>query len=233
MSARHRERGFYWFAEIKLAPQVANQDIRPWQEDCVKILVAADCTGHGVPGAFMTVMGNDFLNEIVMEKGVLDPAQILYELDAKISQALQKQSTQTQLADGMDLSLIALNQKRGEMIFSGAKNPLYFVRQGQLREIIGSKFPIGGNHFYKQKAFENQAIVVRPGDRFYMFSDGFQDQFSGKSGRKFMKKRFRETIAQMSTLPMSAQKQRLEAILKDWKGDYFQTDDILVVGVEI
>ncbi len=223
---------FYWYAEVNSNGQVRN-NLNEWKEGCIKILVAADCTGHGVPGAFMTVMGNDFLNEIVVEAGITNPEQILYELDKKVLSTLKKQNQGNNPNDGMDLTIIALNTGNHQMLFAGAKNPLYYVREGELHILPGSKSPIGSHQFHKNKVFESYPVVIQPGDVVYMFSDGFQDQFGGPSGRKYMKKRFRELLLSISHLPMSVQQTRLQEEFENWQGDWAQTDDVLVMGVKV
>ncbi len=223
---------FYWSAEIKACPLKKDDDtVAHWKGDQVKILVAADCTGHGVPGAFMTVMGNDFLNEIVLEAEIYNPQKILIELDKKVIANLSRQSKQ--MNDGMDLGVIALNVTKKEMIFSGAKNPLYFVRNGEIREIRGSKFPIGGLQYQVPKHYESEAIVLQSGDTFYLSSDGFQDQFGEAANRKYMKKRFRNYLHTISTLPMAEQAEKMKFEFESWKGKMLQTDDVLVVGVRV
>lgn len=225
---------FYWYAEVKSdKPQNAPPD---WKCDLIKILIAADCTGHGVPGAFMTVMANDFLNEIILEAKIFNPEKILYELDKKVIATLKKQSVSSenqQVNDGMDITIIAINETKNQMIFAGAKNPLYFVRNGEMHEIKGSKFPIGGNSLKMDKVFESQPLVMQAGDTVYMCSDGFQDQFGQQTGRKYMKKRFRQFLHKISTLPMNEQKAKIQTEFETWKGEGLQTDDVLLVGVQI
>lgn len=211
-----------------------------------KILIAADCTGHGVPGAFMTVMGNDVLNEIVNHHGIVEPDAILRELDRSIQRTLHNQDSDISLEDsgserqnkkkvndGMDIAVLCINDEDWEFSFAGAKNPLYIVRDGNLIEVKGSRFPIGGRTYKQEKIFEKHKYKLERGDIFYMFSDGYQDQFGGKFNRKFMKKRFREMLESISHLPMEEQKVHLQETLERWKGNYRQTDDILVMGVKI
>ncbi len=252
---------FYWFAELSAAPsplsrqnlsgigsqrglyqgpdrkeQAANvATLNPVKEQNdnakVKIVIAADCTGHGVPGAFMTVMANALLNEIIHEKRITKPSTILAQLDEKVMATLRKQGAKRQLYDGMDMSIVAYDEQSRMLYFAGATNPLYMVRNGEVQVIKASKYSIGYSSYHKNKHFSQEHIAVQKGDVFYMSSDGFQDQFGGIQSRKFMKKRFRETLLQISHLPMQTQKDKLANILDDWRGTNPQTDDIVVIGL--
>jgi serine phosphatase RsbU (regulator of sigma subunit) len=215
---------FYWFSEVSI------------NEKKHTIIVCADCTGHGVPGAFMTVMGNDLLTEIIINKKITAPDQILRELDEKIEATFRNQSTR----DGMDMTIINYCQTTKKVIFAGAKNPLYFVENGEIQEIKGSKHAIGGGKSqYKkriEKNFEGFSFILTPKTTLYMATDGFQDQFGKVKNReaavrKFMKKRFRELLLEISKLPISEQETTLNQILEDWKQTEKQTDDILVMGI--
>ena len=227
---------FYWFAEVDIdANQNGQAQNTPWNNGKVKIIVAADCTGHGVPGAFMTVMGNDFLNEIVLESNLINPEKIICELDQKVHQTLARKDNENTAQDGMDLAMIVLHETDNQMIFSGAKNPMYLIRDEKMHIIKGSKYPVGGGKFYanSNKSFEPHPIILKEGDVLYMFSDGYQDQFGGEDGRKYMKKRFRNYLHQISHKPMAEQKILLEQEFEEWKGEQAQTDDVLVLGIRI
>jgi serine phosphatase RsbU (regulator of sigma subunit) len=204
---------FYWFSK----------------KEKLKILVAADCTGHGVPGAFMTVMGNSLLNQIVNEDLITNPADILLELDRQVINT--KKAGKEQVNDGMDMAIVTYNEENHKLQFSGAKNPIYYVRNQEIFQIKGSKFPIGSTQFHTEKIFEQHTIDVFPDDKFYIFSDGFKDQFSQK-GQKYMAGKFRNLLLSISDLPMSEQKEVLHDNLIQWKGYAEQTDDILVIGVQ-
>lgn len=198
-----------------------------------RILVVADCTGHGVPGALMTVLGNAVLEEVINHEKITEPDQILYALDKRVVETLQTQTGSKQPRDGMDLVVINFDEISYTLKYAGAKNPLYYIRDYELEQIKGSKFPIGIYEYKKEKTFELHEMQARPGDIFYMSTDGFQDQFGGSRGLKYMKKRFRELLMNYSHLPMSDQKRRLENELDEWQGTYHQTDDILVVGIKV
>ncbi len=224
---------FYWFSQINVEKE---GKIQPHS-----IIVCADCTGHGVPGAFMTVMGNDLLTEIIINKKIIQPSEILKLLDEKVEATFRNQSTR----DGMDVSIIKYCHSTRTLEFSGAKNPLYLVEHGIIKEVKGSKHAIGGGKSKykkgKEKDFENSIFILPNQAMLYMTTDGFQDQF-GKSkneieeqnkARKFMKKRFRELLLEVSKLPILEQEKTLDTILEDWKGKEKQTDDILVMGMYI
>jgi len=203
-------------------------------KDDKQIIMAADCTGHGVPGAFMTIMGYNFLDDIITQDGVTDPAQILYELDRKITSSLQKDGRQS-ANDGMDAAILVIDESKQEVLFSGAKNPLYWVDAlGELHQHKGSRATVGGTtRLRKKKIFETITITYQSKDNFYIFSDGFQDQFGGEEGRKYLTKNFRHFIHSISPLPMEKQKRKLRRELQRWQGYRPQTDDILIIGVRL
>lgn len=205
---------FYWEAKI-------NDEI---------IIIAADCTGHGVPGAFMSMLGVTFLNDIVVNQGITNPSAILNMLRLKIIESLH-QSSDNFLRDGMDIAVVNLNYKTGKIQFSGANNPLFIIRENDLIEIKGSKMPVA---LYRQMLeFENNELELKKGDKLYIFSDGFVDQFGGPKGKKFMKKRFKETILAMYKQPMPKQRELLDKAFEEWKGNSDQLDDVVVIGIEI
>lgn len=212
---------FYWFTKKVILDRE------------IKILIAADCTGHGVPGAFMTVMGNDFLNEIILGGNINNPQQILYELDDHIQMALRKQVDGHRPSDGMDLSILVLDEQHKKLSFAGAKNPGYYVRNKELYQLQASKFSIGNLNIDLQKDFHEIYLDLEEGDTFYMASDGFQDQFGGEHNKKYMKKRFRNFLLSISHLTMYEQQQRIEQEFDNWKGDGGQTDDVLLMGIRV
>ena len=217
---------FYWFSQV-----IINEKIH-------SVVVCADCTGHGVPGAFMTVMGNDLLTEIIINKKITQPSEILTLLDEKIQATFREQTTR----DGMDIAIINYCHTTRTLKFAGAKNPLYLVEHGTIQEIKGSKHAIGGGKSQykkrKDKEFETHTFNLPTQTTLYMATDGFQDQFGKlKDGenesRKFMKKRFRELLLEVSKSPISEQENTLKNILEEWKQTEKQTDDILVMGIYV
>lgn len=193
------------------------------------ILAAVDCTGHGVPGAFMSMVGHSLLNYIVKEKGLSRPDLILEQLDLEVRQALNQDETQNQ--DGMDMALITWNQPRRELLFAGAKNPLLYFQNGQIQQLKGDRRAIGGTGRSKSKPFTCQSLSLDAPISCYLFSDGFQDQFGGQDGKKFMVKNLRETLAAHAGQPMDAQAENLQKVFDHWRGDHLQMDDVLVLGV--
>ena len=197
------------------------------------IFTVADCTGHGVPGAFMSMLGVAFLNEICVNfTPDTSPAQILEDMRQKVITTLNQRANITEQKDGMDMALCILDLSTMKMQFSGANNGVYHVRSSQLTEYKAIKNPIGIHP--KMKPFENTDIDVQHGDYIYMFSDGFADQFSD-TGKKYTSKRMRELITDINTKTKSAseQAQLLNAALDEWKGNYHQMDDILIGGYRI
>ena len=207
---------FYWFAEI------GNE----------KIIVASDCTGHGVPGAFMTIMGNNFLNEIVFDDNILSPKKILSALDQKIIKKLVQVEGQ-EVNDGMDLSILKINSTNRRIEYASAMNSIFRVSQNKLSTIKGTRFPVGSKQYGENKEYFQTNIDYLEGDKFYLFTDGYQDQFGGKKGKKFLKKKMRELIFINSHLTMLEQREILERSLNDWRKYEDQTDDILVIGITI
>lgn len=197
-----------------------------------KIIIAAvDCTGHGVPGAFMSMVGAQALNNIVNIKHYDQPDLILGELHKEVKLLLKQDSNNNQ--DGMDVALCMIDNDRQVLNFSGAKNPLVYVQDGELITVKGDKTSIGGSSKEDNKVFKNHKVLVDEPTTFYIFSDGFQDQFGGEEGRKFMIKRLRELLLEVHEKPMEEQRQILDQRLKDWMGKHKQIDDILLMGFKV
>lgn len=213
---------FYWFAE----------------KDGKFIVAACDCTGHGVPGAFMSLIGYSLLNEVILEKTFTDPAHALDSMKRGIIKSLGQTGQEGEQKDGMDMSLVtlevALNGRKvnQKLAYAGANNPLYLVRKGELMELNADKMPIG-IYLGIDKPFSNKEMMLEPGDTFYMFSDGYADQFGGEHGKKFTKKRFKDTLLSIQHEPMHRQKTILENTIDGWLGDQQQIDDILVIGIRV
>jgi serine phosphatase RsbU (regulator of sigma subunit) len=205
---------FYWFT----------------QKGDEVILAAIDCTGHGVPGALMTVIGNSLLNQIVSTSSTTDPAVILNQLDKKLYETF-KQHGNVGTNDGMDAALFRYKINKKEITFAGAKRPLYMFKNGELIEVKGNKSPIGSYGHDYDKLFTSHKITVNTNDTIYLFSDGVQDQFGGEGGKKFMIKRFRELLEEIQPLSMSEQAKRISSEIDKWQGKFEQTDDMLLIGV--
>ncbi len=229
---------FYWFAEKK---------------DLI-IIVAADCTGHGVPGAFMCMIGNTMLNHIINEKNITQPAEILDNLNNEIFKSLKQEHSKSR--DGMDIAICTIYKKKNQLAFAGANNPLYIIlnneksplkkggvlaggSQGdvfpkttnlhELIEIKGNDFSIGGIQKNRKK-FTNHLVTIDDDTSFYIFSDGYIDQFGGEDDRKFMSKRFKELLTSIYHEKFDKQKEILAQTFEEWKGEKPQVDDILVIG---
>lgn len=196
------------------------------------VIVAADCTGHGVPGAFMSMLGVSFLYEIVNKEGILQPAAILNYLRERVKSTLSQTGKKDEAKDGMDISLCVFDPNEMKLEWAGAYNPLYIIRKGELMEFKADKMPIA-IHMNDHLSFTNNEIPVQKGDTFYISSDGYADQFGGADGRKFMSKKYKEMILQIWDKPMNEQKEIIHKAHLDWKGNHEQVDDILVFGVRV
>ena len=231
---------FYWFAEA----------------EGKTVMAVVDCTGHGVPGAFMSMIGNDLLNDIVLVRHITDPGKILSELDKGIRHALKQDETQTR--DGMDIALAVIDFAKGQLHYAGAKNPLVYIQNNEFFTIKAGKMPVGGKEeeSFKDKTFTTHTIEFTPihcgemfvrkdsrrsqsdsfggeGLTFYLFTDGFQDQFGGEKGKKFMLGKMKELLLTIHQKPMAEQKEILNQIINSWRGNLEQVDDICVFGVRV
>jgi serine phosphatase RsbU (regulator of sigma subunit) len=197
----------------------------------VCILAAVDCTGHGVPGAFMSMIGNFHLNSTVVDQEISDPAEILVTLDKKVCKVLKQESEEAATKDGMEISLCIINTRKREINFVSAMRPLYMIRDKEFIEIKGNKFSIGG--YMPDKIFQTHQVTLKPGDTFYLTSDGFADQTGGEAGKKFMSKKLKELLMEIQSCTMSEQRTRLEEAFEKWRGRHAQVDDVLVIGVRM
>jgi phosphoserine phosphatase RsbU/P len=188
-----------------------------------------DCTGHGVPGALMSILGATLLNEIIIHRKLVLPDMILEELRHKLITTLGQNKGSVSVKDGIEGSLISYNVSSSELRFAGTQNPLIHFSGSSMEVIKADRIPIG---YYEKKAkFSLRTIQIRKGDTIYMFSDGFMDQFGGPDSRKIMSGKFRELLFQYHTLPLKSQKTKLFEYLSWWQQDLEQTDDILIVGI--
>lgn len=190
-----------------------------------------DCTGHGVPGAFMSLVGHNILEDIINNSNLSQPAEIMNALRDGVIKALNADNNQD-TKDGMDMTMCCIDYETLELQYSAAFNPLYIVRNGQLNQYDANKFPIGKFLGEKQN-FTNQKIQLQKGDQLFLFSDGYADQFGGPRGKKFMVGNFRRLLLSVSQLSPKEQHQKLESTLFDWQGTQEQVDDVLVIGVKI
>lgn len=196
-----------------------------------QILATCDCTGHGVPGGFMTMLGSSMLNEVINEQNIKEPAKILNSLRDKIISALKQRGDTGENKDGMDAVILNIDRKKLKLHYAGANNSFYLVRNKELTEYKPDKQPIG---FYSAaKPFTSHEISIQRGDMIYTMTDGYADQFGGESGKKFKYKQLEEILKEISTQSMQLQKQVLNEKLIAWMGNFEQLDDILVVGIRI
>ncbi len=206
------------------------------QKDGKSMFAAVDCTGHGVPGAFMSIVGHNILKQAVSNNNFTTPALILDKLNEGVSETLHHgghEHEEGQAKDGMDISFCTIDFKTLELQYAGAYNPLYLIRNGELIQTKANKFPIGLFLGEEKKKFTNHTIQLQKGDLIYIFSDGYADQFGGPYGRKFMATPFRTLLMDMHKEPMEKQKIILHKTIEDWRGSLDQVDDILVIGVKI
>jgi PAS domain S-box-containing protein len=194
-------------------------------------IAAVDCTGHGVPGALISLIGYFLLNDIVRSRKISDPGLILDALDAGVTQTLRQDQDDARTKDGMDISLCKINLKKNTLEYAGAHRPLYFLRGKELEEIKGDRFPIGGGTYKNQTNFANTVIQLQKNDAVYFCSDGFPDQFGGPDNRKFGPKRLRDLIREQKGKTMAEQIEGFDTEWEAWKADYKQTDDMLLIGI--
>jgi len=198
-----------------------------------KIVAAAvDCTGHGVSGAFLTIVGNNLLNHIINEKGITNPKDIINEMNDGIIHRLSLMDGSQRARDGMDMAICTIEKTDGgfSLLYAGAFNPLYHIRDGQLMELDAMRFNIGSIPEGEGEKINCYDMEILTGDIIYLFSDGYADQLHHHTGKKFMKGRFKQLLLDICDKPMSQQKKILESTHYDWKRGLFQTDDILVMG---
>jgi len=195
------------------------------------IFVVADCTGHGVPGAFMSLLGVAFLNEIISQKNNPQPHDILNSLRAKIITSLHQSSKDPINNDGMDASVLFVDKKRKKALYSGSNSDLFIVRKSELIEIYGDKMPIG--YYYIMDPFTTKEIPLMQDDCIYLGTDGFSDQFGGPEGKKFRVKGLKNILLQIGDKPLEQQKNILECSFDAWKGNNIQIDDMLILGIKI
>jgi len=196
------------------------------------IVAAADCTGHGVPGAFMSMLGVSFLNEIVNKNNIVQPNIILNQLRSQVKHTLDQTGKEGEAKDGMDIALCVIDFDNMILQYAGAYNSLYLFRKGELIEIKADRMPIG-IHIREKESFTNNEMALEKGDTLYIFSDGYADQFGGEKGGKFKTKNFKKLLADIQPKTMKEQHTILDKNIDDWRGDIEQIDDILVLGIRV
>ncbi|TAF67824.1 MAG: hypothetical protein EAZ55_02040 [Cytophagales bacterium] len=199
-----------------------------------KVVIAAiDCTGHGVPGALMSMVADAYLNQIVNMQNITEADQILNQLHKNVRKAFKQEHTESR--DGMDLALCVIDKKQKQVSFAGAKNPLLYIQNNQVEIIKADRFPIGGLQHEAERFFTKHTINIAEPTTFYLFSDGIQDQFGGEKGKKFMLTNLRELLLKTHQMPMEEQKEVMQNAINEWmeKGEAQQIDDILLMGFKV
>ncbi|MBX2959937.1 MAG: SpoIIE family protein phosphatase [Flavobacteriales bacterium] len=202
-----------------------------YQRGNMAFVVAVDCTGHGVPGALMSFIANGALKEVIIKKGIENPADILYALDDELYLALNKSKDGVVSIDGMDVAVGVFDFETQSFSYAGAFRPVLVVRDNELIELEASRYPIG---FYAdvKKVFTTQTIEVKQDDTFYFFTDGYCDQFGGEQKKKFNRKQFKELLLSAQDMEMDEQEAYLQYVLLNWRQDEPQVDDVLVMGIK-
>ncbi|MDW7693128.1 tetratricopeptide repeat protein [Flammeovirgaceae bacterium SG7u.111] len=195
-------------------------------------VIAIDCTGHGVPGAIMSILAHEMVNIVLNIRGITSPELILKNLHVEVRNTLRQYETNNR--EGMDMSICVVDKTNKQLEFAGAKNPLVYIKNGELTEIKGDRLSIGGQLKHDKRKFTKHIVPIDAPTSFYLFSDGYQDQFGGAEGRKFMGKQLKAKLLEICDEPMEAQGKILKEILAAWQGDKEkQTDDILVIGAKV
>jgi len=207
---------FYWFSKV-------DKDF---------YCIAADCTGHGVPGALMSIIGMDKIVQAIFEKKISAPGEILSFLNKQIKQVLKQHSDASKQMDGMDLALLKFNESLTEVEFSGANRPLFIIRDKTIIEYKADKMAIAGFTANEQQ-FTTTKIALQKDDSLFIFTDGYADQFGGDTGKKFMSKNLKDLLLSISYLSSKEQEEKIANAFSDWKKSYEQVDDVLVIGIKI
>jgi serine phosphatase RsbU (regulator of sigma subunit) len=208
---------FYWVYEL--------------EPDIVMVAVV-DCTGHGVPGAFMSMIGNSLLNEIIIENGRTQVEKVLDSMRSHVIKALKQDDEKYKAMDGMDITLVKIDKKNKKLFFSSAGHRVYLLRDGQCMDFKGDAFPVG-SYYGEDKPFRLQEIDIQPGDTLYLTTDGYTDQFGGPNRKKFGLINFKELISSNNYLSMEKQKHNFLKAFQEWKGTNSQIDDICIMGIRL
>lgn len=223
----------YWAASVTTTP--ANGPSRK-----ISLIAALDCTGHGVPGAFMSIVGHTILEQTLTDPNVNSPAEALDYLNRGVIKTLkQKADDDFSIKDGMDIAMVAIDQQAKKLTFAGANNPVYVVRKGELTQLNADKQPIGA-YLKESRLFSNKEFDLEAGDCVYIFTDGVPDQFGGPKGKKFKYKQMQEILTMNAEKPMAEQKAAMVKAVDEWMdyplasgGKCEQTDDMLIIGIRV
>ena len=232
----------YWFASVMTTKEdqkgssvsrEISRDLIPDRAD-LTVFAAMDCTGHGVPGGFLSILGHNTLNRTLKEPSVNSPGEALDFIDRAVRRTFENaEGDEDKIEDGMDMGMCALDHERMQLQFAGANNPCYIVREGELFELKGDKMAIGGSTQANNKGFTDHPFQLQKGDAIYLFSDGYPDQFGGPKGKKFKYKAFKDLLCRIHQEGMGEQRKILEERFDEWKGSLDQVDDVLVIGVRV
>jgi phosphoserine phosphatase RsbU/P len=202
-------------------------------KDDKSIIAVADCTGHGVPGAFMSLLGVSFLNEIINKTVIVRANEILNQLRGQLIKSLRLTGKNDETRDGMEIALCVIDFRKKKIQFSGAFRPLYLFRNGELHEVSGDNMPIGLYEEEEENSFNSKEILFERNDTIYLFTDGYADQLGGDKRKTFKSQNFKRLLYEINQDPLEKQKERLEKNLEKWRGDIDQVDDILIVGIKL
>jgi len=214
---------FYWCKKVPMNDNTID----------VTVVAAADCTGHGVPGAFMSMLGSTLLNQTVKSGEVTGPGEALNYLNKELPKNLKSQDHLTSIKDGMDIVLCGIEFNSRKLIYAGANNPLWIIRNKELIELKADKQAITASEEAEKRPFENKHFDLQKNDILYLFTDGFADQFGGPKGKKFKYSSLAKILIEINHLSMVEQKSELEKVFENWKGGLEQVDDVLVIGIRI
>jgi PAS domain S-box-containing protein len=225
---------FYWFLNYTLGREVISESGMVYKQGSrILVMAAADCTGHGVPGAFMSMILNSLLDQTALNQNVRSPAAALDFVNAGLKKHLNKNHTGQPLRDGMDIALCSIDFDGLQMEFAGANNPVYLIRNSELIVLSADKQPLTASPDAEIRPFVNTKVELQKGDCIYAFTDGYADQFGGEKGKKYLYKRFKDFLIEIHQKPMAEQKLLLLENFAAWKGNADQIDDVLVMGVRI
>ncbi len=220
---------FYWYASLKTT---ANTPFAP-NNSAIDVVAVVDCTGHGVPGAFMSLVGHTLLNQTINAPEVNTPADVIGYMHNALVNTLNKKKDEIVINDGMDMSVCAIDRNNMKAIFSGANHVLYHIRNGVLNEVKGDKQAIGIQSVESFKPYTNSEIALQKGDTLYLHSDGFEDQFGGEKGKKYRSAHLRDFLVSIQAQSMEKQRELLFNEFVTWKGKNEQVDDVLIIGIRI
>jgi len=220
---------FYWYSKVKTVNETQFATPRTLWD----IIAVVDCTGHGVPGAFMSLVGSTLLNQITNIPEINTPAEVIAYMHTELINTLNKKKDEMVINDGMDMSVCAIDWPNMKLIFAGANHEMYLLRNGELQVIKGDKQAIGIQSIDTFHPFTNNSVDIQKGDTLYMFTDGFEDQFGGEKEKKYRKAHLKEFFISIQGKSMEEQRSALHKEYMDWKGSCEQVDDVLIVGIKI